>query len=53
MENLEKIENKHFEFSLAKIKSTLPKELVDRYEHIAKQISETRNIKESQADFYK
>ncbi len=53
MENLEKIENKHFEFSLSKIKSTLPKEIVDRYEHIAKQISETRNLKESQADFYK
>ena len=47
------IENKHFEFSLAKIKSTLPKEIVDRYENIAKQISESRTIKESQADFYK
>ncbi|MFW9895422.1 MAG: AAA family ATPase, partial [Candidatus Thorarchaeota archaeon] len=53
MENLKKIENKHFEFALAKIKSTLPKEIVDRYENIAKQISESRNIKESQADFYK
>jgi transitional endoplasmic reticulum ATPase len=53
MENLEKIENKHFEHSLSKIKSTLPKEIVDRYENIAKQISESRNIKESQADFYK
>ena len=53
MENLEKIEKKHFDFSLSKIKSTLPKEIVDRYENIAKQISESRNIKESQADFYK
>jgi transitional endoplasmic reticulum ATPase len=53
MENLEKIENKHFEFALSKIKSTLPKEIVDRYEHIAKQISESRNLKESKADFYK
>ncbi|MFX1457454.1 MAG: CDC48 family AAA ATPase [Promethearchaeota archaeon] len=53
MENLKKIENKHFEFALAKIKSTLPKEIVDRYENIAKQISESRTIKESQADFYK
>ncbi|MHA1931944.1 MAG: CDC48 family AAA ATPase [Promethearchaeota archaeon] len=53
MEDLEKIENKHFEFSLSKIKSTLPKEIVDRYENIAKQISESRTIKESQADFYK
>jgi len=53
MENLEKIEKKHFAFSLSKIKSTLPKEIVDRYENIAKQITESRNIKESQADFYK
>ena len=53
MENIEKIENKHFEFALSKIKSTLPKEIVDRYENIAKQISESRNLKESQADFYK
>ncbi|MHA2035658.1 MAG: CDC48 family AAA ATPase [Promethearchaeota archaeon] len=53
MEDLEKIENKHFEFALDKIKSTLPKEIVDRYENIAKQISESRTIKESQADFYK
>ena len=53
MENIEEIEIKHFEFALSKIKSTLPKEIVDRYENIAKQISESRNLKESQADFYK
>ncbi len=53
MHDLEKIEKKHFDFSLSKIKSTLPKEIVDRYENIAKQISESRTIKESQADFYK
>jgi len=53
LENLEKIENKHFEIALTKIKSTLPKELVERYEQLAKQITESRNIKESQADFYK
>jgi transitional endoplasmic reticulum ATPase len=53
MEKLDKIEKKHFEFALTKIKSTLPKEIVDKYENIAKQISESRNLKESQADFYK
>ena len=53
MENLEKIENKHFEFALLKIKSTLPKEMTERYESIAKQITESRNITESKADFYK
>ncbi|MHA2006005.1 MAG: CDC48 family AAA ATPase [Promethearchaeota archaeon] len=53
MAELEKIENKYFEFALSKIKSTLPKEIVDRYEHLAKQITESRNIKESKADLYR
>ncbi|MBA7548280.1 ATP-dependent zinc metalloprotease FtsH [subsurface metagenome] len=53
METLEKIENKHFEFALSKIKSTLPKEMTERYESIAKQITESRNITDSKADFYK
>jgi len=53
LENLDIIENKHFEDALTKIKSTLPKELVERYEQLAKQITGSRNIKESPADFYK
>ncbi len=53
LENLEKIENKHFEFALNKIKSTLPGEIIQRYESMAKEITESRNIKESQVDFYK
>jgi transitional endoplasmic reticulum ATPase len=53
MATLEKIENKHFEFALSKIKSTLPKEITERYENLAKQITESRNITESKADFYK
>ena len=53
METLEKIEKKHFEFALSKIKSTLPKEITERYESIAKQITESRNLTESKADFYK
>jgi transitional endoplasmic reticulum ATPase len=53
MDSLEKIENKHFEFALSKIKSTLPKEITERYESLAKQITESRNIKETSADFYK
>jgi len=53
MENLDKIENKHFEFALSKIKSTLPGEIIQRYESMAKDITESRNIKETQADFYK
>jgi len=53
MKDLEKIENKHFEFALSKIKSTLPKEVIERYENLAKQITESRNIKESKADLYR
>jgi len=53
MDTLEKIEKKHFDFALSKIKSTLPKELTERYESIAKQITESRNLSESKADFYK
>ncbi|MFX1302472.1 MAG: CDC48 family AAA ATPase [Promethearchaeota archaeon] len=53
MTELEVIEKKHFEFALSKIKSTLPKEMIDRYENMAKQITESRNIKESKADLYR
>ncbi|MFX0174815.1 MAG: CDC48 family AAA ATPase [Candidatus Hodarchaeota archaeon] len=53
MEKFEKVENIHFEFALNKIKSTLPTEIIQRYEAMAKEITESRNIKESSADFYK
>jgi len=53
MEKFDKIKNKHFEFALTKIKSTLPKEIVDSYEVMAKQITKSRNIKESKADLYR
>lgn len=53
MEKLEKIYNRHFEFALNKIKSTLPAEIVQRYESMAKEITESRNIKEASVDFYK
>ncbi|MBD3195885.1 MAG: CDC48 family AAA ATPase [Candidatus Lokiarchaeota archaeon] len=53
MENLDKIEYRHFEAAMGKIKSTLPSEIVERYEKMAKKITESRNIKEPSADFYK
>lgn len=53
MENLEKIEKKHFEFALSKIKSTLPKSVIEKYENMAKQITESRNIKDSKDDLYR
>ncbi len=52
-EKLDKIESKHFEQSLIKIKSSLPKEIVARYEEMSKRLLQTRNIKEANADLYK
>ncbi|MCK4379841.1 MAG: CDC48 family AAA ATPase [Candidatus Lokiarchaeota archaeon] len=53
MTKLEKIEKKHFEFALSKIKSTLPRQMIEKYENMAKEITESRNIKESSADLYR
>ncbi|MHA1285137.1 MAG: CDC48 family AAA ATPase, partial [Promethearchaeota archaeon] len=53
LEKFEKVKNKHFELALQKIKSTLPAEIIKHYEELAKQITESRNIKEAAADFYK
>jgi transitional endoplasmic reticulum ATPase len=52
-DELDKIENKHFVKAAEKIKSTLSKEILEKYEKMAKQITESRNITESNADLYK
>ena len=53
MENLEVIKYKHFEFALSKIKSTLPKIIIEKYQNMAKQITESRNITETQSELYR
>jgi len=53
MEDIDKIEYKHFEFALSKITSTLPTEIIEKYEDMAKVITTSRNIKDSSADLYK
>jgi len=53
MEDIDKIEYRHFEFALSKIKSTLPAEIIEKYEDMAKVITTSRNIKDSSADLYK
>ncbi|MBN1216169.1 MAG: CDC48 family AAA ATPase [Candidatus Lokiarchaeota archaeon] len=53
MNDLDKIENHHFDRAILKIKSTLSREIVEKYEAIAKKISESKNIKEPSADIYK
>ena len=53
MYDLDKIEYRHFEHSLSRIKSTLTQSVVQRYEEMAKIITESRNLDESSGDFYK
>ncbi|TFG25830.1 MAG: AAA family ATPase [Promethearchaeota archaeon] len=53
MNDFEKIEYQHFEIALDRIKSTLSDSVIQRYEQMAKVITESRNIKDSSADFYK
>jgi len=53
MEDIDKIEYKHFELALSKISSTLPAEIIEKYEDMAKVITASRNIKDSSADLYK
>jgi len=53
LNDLEKIEQKHFDFALSKINSTLPNEIIEKYESMAKEITKSRNIQESKADLYR
>ena len=51
--DLEKIEYRHFEAALEKINSTLPREIIEQYDVITKQLMRTRNIRESKEDLYR
>ncbi|MFX0043072.1 MAG: CDC48 family AAA ATPase [Candidatus Hodarchaeota archaeon] len=53
LDKLKEIPQKYFDFALSKIKSSLPQEVIERYENMAKQITESRNITESKADLYR
>ncbi|MHA1689929.1 MAG: CDC48 family AAA ATPase [Promethearchaeota archaeon] len=53
MEDFDKVELQDFEKALSNIKSTLPKEVIERYIEMAKQITESRNIAEQKADLYR
>ncbi|MFX0006448.1 MAG: CDC48 family AAA ATPase, partial [Candidatus Hermodarchaeota archaeon] len=53
LNDLENIEQKHFDFALSKINSTLPKEVIEKYVNMAKEITKSRNIQESKADLYR
>jgi transitional endoplasmic reticulum ATPase len=51
--DLEEIEQRHFDYALSKINSTLPNEIIEKYEKMAKEITKSRNIQESKADLYR
>lgn len=53
MHDFKTIKFKHFEKALERVKSTLPQDIIEKYETMAKKITETRNMQESTADFYK
>ncbi|MGV9205581.1 MAG: CDC48 family AAA ATPase [Promethearchaeia archaeon] len=53
MTELTTIGYKYFERAITKIKSTLTSNMIDRYEEMAKEITESRNLEEMKADFYK
>jgi transitional endoplasmic reticulum ATPase len=53
MENFDLVEWRHFEFSLSKVKSSLSQDFIDQYDKMANTITSSRNIKETQIDFYK
>ena len=53
LNDLEKIEQRHFDFALSKINSTLSKEVIEKYVNMAREITQSRNIQESKADLYR
>jgi transitional endoplasmic reticulum ATPase len=53
MTELSTIEYRYFEKAMEKIKSTLTSNMIERYEQMAREITESRNIQEAKADFYK
>jgi transitional endoplasmic reticulum ATPase len=53
MEDIDTIENRHFQAAIKKIKSSLTQSLIANYEKMAKKITESRNIREPSADLYK
>jgi len=52
-EDFDVVEFKHFEYALSKVGSTLQKETIDKYENLAKKLSQDQKIKESDSNLYK
>ena len=52
-EDFKKVKNKHFEFALTKVGSTLGKETIEKYETMAKQQLQTHKFRDSDSGLYK
>lgn len=52
-EDFDIVERRHFEFAITKVKSSLSQDFIEKYDKIANRITSSRNIKETQIDFYK
>ena len=51
--DFKKIKKQHFDHALTKITTTLPKEIIEKYETIAKQLSHAQRIRDNGVDLYK
>jgi transitional endoplasmic reticulum ATPase len=52
LEDFELVDFKHFEYALSKVGSTLQKETIDKYENLAKQLTQEQKIKKSDSNLY-
>ncbi len=52
-EKFKKVENKHFEFALTKVSSTLGKDTIEKYETMAKQQIQGQKYRDSESGLYK
>jgi transitional endoplasmic reticulum ATPase len=52
-EDFKKVKNKHFEFALTKVTSTLGKDQIEKYETMAKQQFQSQKTRDSESGLYK
>jgi len=52
LDDFDIVELKHFEFALTKVGSTLQKDTLEKYETLAKQLSQDQKVKETDSNLY-
>ena len=53
IENFKEVKNEHFNYALTKIKSTLRKETIEKYENMAKQYAQSQALDRDRTDLYR